>query len=199
MSALTRQMRGIAAAALRNVRQALRGVLRSSTPTWSNIGMNVEGLAGEQLAAELLQHYGFTSAPLPGAEVIVIPIGGQTSHGVVVATADGRYRLKVAEGEVALYTDEGDYIHMKRGHLIEVNTKTLTIKASSMVTLDTPLVSATGSVQVSQDVTAGQSITAGQDITAGGEVQDHTRSMQGDRDLYNSHVHGKTPPPAPSQ
>ncbi|MDF5874232.1 phage baseplate assembly protein [Pseudomonas aeruginosa] len=84
------------------------------------------------MATELVQHYGFTSAPLPGAEMIVLPIGGRTNHSVVVvATEDGRYRVQVVDGEVCLYTDEGDYIHMKRGRLIEVNTVDLLINAAN--------------------------------------------------------------------
>lgn len=123
--------------ALRNVRLALRGVLRRSETAWPNIGLEVEGLAGEQVATELVQHYGFTSAPLPGAEMIVLPIGGRTNHSVVVATEDGRYRIQVVEGEVSLYTDEGDYIHMKRGRLVEVNTVDLLINAANSVEINT--------------------------------------------------------------
>ncbi|MDF5830376.1 phage baseplate assembly protein [Pseudomonas aeruginosa] len=86
----------------------------SLNTAWPNIGLEVEGLAGEQVATELVQHYGFTSAPLPGAEMIVLPIGGRTNHSVVVAIEDGRYRVQVVDGEVCLYTDEGDYIHRAR-------------------------------------------------------------------------------------
>ncbi|MFM2477371.1 phage baseplate assembly protein V [Celerinatantimonas sp. MCCC 1A17872] len=37
------------------------------------------------------------------------------------------------------------------------------------------------------------------DIEASGEVSDHTRSMQEDRDIYNSHHHGDSPTPNESQ
>ncbi|WP_338505648.1 phage baseplate assembly protein [Erwinia aphidicola] len=37
----------------------------------------LSGLATEQLQdAELMQHYGFTSCPLPGTVGVVIPLGG---------------------------------------------------------------------------------------------------------------------------
>jgi len=94
---------------------------------------------------------------------------------VVVATADGRYRLPLVDGEVALYTDEGDYIHLKRGRLIEVVTDTLVVRAKTKVVLDTPLVEATG------------------------DVKDKVRTMQADRELYNAHVHGSSPKPLPQQ
>ena len=64
---------------------------------------------------------------------------------------------------------------MKRGRLIEVETETLVIRASTKVVLETPLVDATG------------------------EIKDQVRTMQQDRDLYNEHVHGNSPKPAPRQ
>ncbi|MGQ7818832.1 phage baseplate assembly protein domain-containing protein [Metapseudomonas furukawaii] len=137
MATLPRLVREQINRTLRNVRLALRGVLRRSETSWPNIGLEVEGLAGEQVATELIQHYGFTSAPLPGAEMIVLPIGGRTNHSVVVATEDGRYRIQIVEGEVSLYTDEGDYIHLKRGRLVEVNTVDLLINAANSVEINT--------------------------------------------------------------
>jgi phage gp45-like len=61
---------------------------------------------------ETLQHYGFASRPLKGAEGIVIREG---NHLVMIADDDRRYRIALEMGEVALYTDEGDKIHIKRG------------------------------------------------------------------------------------
>lgn len=70
---------------------------------------------------EHVSHYGFQSSPLPGAEGVAVFLGGERSSGVVIATEDRRFRFKtLASGEVALYTDEGDYIHFKRNRNIEV-------------------------------------------------------------------------------
>lgn len=56
---------------------------------------------------ERVQEYGFTSVPLPGAEGVVVFVGGNRDHGLIIATDDRRYRLKGLQGgEVALYTDE---------------------------------------------------------------------------------------------
>lgn len=158
-----------------NVRQAFRAIAARNSHSGAQIGVEMEGLAGEAVSGELMQHYGFVSGPLAGAEYIVLPVGGSTKHSVVIASGDGRYRVQVADGEVALYTDEGDFIHLKRGRLIEVETETLVVRASTKVVLDTPLVEATG------------------------EVKDRVRTMQEDRDLYNNHVHGSSPKPAPQQ
>lgn len=69
---------------------------------------------------EYIQHYGYTSRPLPNAEGIVLANGNNI---IMIATDDRRYRLEIEEGEVALYTDEGDFVHFKRGNLIHVSSK----------------------------------------------------------------------------
>ena len=84
-------------------------------------------------------------------------MGGKTSHGIVIATEHGSYRLKALKtGEVALYTDEGAKIVLKRGRLIEtdcdvfkVNCKTWEVNASDKADFNTPMLSA------SEQVTAG--------------------------------------------
>lgn len=90
-------------------------------------------------AIERFQNYGFTSVPLPGAEAAVLFVGGRRDHGLVVAVDDRRYRLKgLAEGEVAIYTDEGDYVHIKRGGTIEVKAATKAVVDAPAVELAQP-------------------------------------------------------------
>lgn len=180
MKGLAKMVREQAQRAAQQVRQAFRAVAASNTQD-SITTVQMEGLAGESVSGELIQHYGFTSAPLPGAEYIVIPVGGNSNHAVVVASEDGRYRLKIKDGEVALYTDEGDCVHMKRGRVIEIETETLHINASKLVRFETPLIETTG------------------DMKAAGDIEDHTRTMQADRVLYNKHKHGSSPTPDAQQ
>jgi len=180
MSNMARLVRDQVSRVMSNVRQAFRGTAARNTHG-TLIGVEMEGLAGESVSGELMQHYGFSSGPLPGAEFIAIPVGGNSKHTVVVASEDGRYRVVVKDGEVSLYTDEGDYIHMKRGRLIEIETDTLVVRAKTKVRFETPLIEQTG------------------DIKADGEIIDHTRSMQEDREIYNSHKHGGGPTPSPLQ
>ena len=64
---------------------------------------------------ERFQQYGFTSHPKVGAEALVLHLGGSRDHGVVIAVDDRRYRLTaLAEGEVALYDDQGSRVHLVR-------------------------------------------------------------------------------------
>lgn len=98
------------------------------------------GLLEDELRdqVERVQDYGFTSNPLPGAEAVTVFIGGNRDHGLTLKVDDRRYRLKgLKGGEVALYTDEGDFIHLKRGNNIEVKTKHLLADAQESCAVNT--------------------------------------------------------------
>lgn len=105
---------------------------------------------------EHFEPYGFTSNPLGGAEVLTAFIGGDRSHAVVLVASDRRYRIQeLKPGEVAIYTDEGDRIHFKRGRIIDIETETLNIKASGSVNFDTPTITQTGQIVSQGDQVAG--------------------------------------------
>jgi len=134
---------------------------------------------------ERWEDYGFTSHPLVGAEALVLALGGSTDHGAVVKVGDRRYRVTGLEaGEVCIYTDEGDRITFKRGREIVIDTQTLTINASTKVTLNTPLVETSGEVKAASDV-LDQSGGSG-------------RTMASMRSVYNSHTHPGGGGPDPS-
>lgn len=180
MRTMGRLVREQAARERQQFRQAFRAVAARNNHG-KLIGVDMQGLAGESVTGELFQHYGFTSAPLAGAEYIAVPVGGNSKHTVVVASEDGRYRVTLKDGEVALYTDEGDSVHLKRGRIVDVVTETFLVKAGKLVRFETPRVEASG------------------DIQADGEITDHVRSMQEDREIYNGHNHGGGPVPTQQQ
>lgn len=140
--------------------------------------VQVKLLAGEvQDGVKRFQDYGLTSRPLPGAVGIFVAVGGSRSNLAFIAFDDPRYRKKnLASGEVALYHHEGDYIHLKNGRVIEVNSgdlvkvvcqrieveaavsakvtsPTVDVIASTKVKLQTPLVEATADVQIGGNLT----------------------------------------------
>jgi len=89
----------------------IRGIIKSVTEGFIKL-FSASGRANESFSdREYFQHYGFTSRPREGAEIIIIREG---NHIIGIASDDRRYRLAIEDGEVALYTDEGDYIHLKR-------------------------------------------------------------------------------------
>lgn len=100
---------------IRIVRTVISGVVEGVIKRFSGSGRKGEQFTGR----EYFQHYGFTSRPKPGAEGVAF-IQGNTIY--LVATDDRRYRISLEEGEVALYTDEGDFIHFRRGREINIGS-----------------------------------------------------------------------------
>ena len=145
------------------------------------------GRADETFAdREYFQHYGFTSRPLAGAEGILVRDG---NHIIMIASDDRRYRLAVEDGEVALYTDEGDKVHLKRGRQIEVvggekvtvTTKEAHVDASVKAVVDT----ATAEVNASAKAT----VTSPEvDVVASAKVVLTTPLVEASQDV---HVMGK--------
>lgn len=144
---------------------ALRNFLARGVVALVQAGSKLQGLQMRLTAGEVkdgMEHfepYGFTSNPQPGAEGLAAFLSGDRSHGVVICVADRRFRLAgLQSGEVALYTDEGDFLHFKRGRVIEVETMTLKIKAGEAVEFDTPIIRTTGRIEsVGDQVAAGVS------------------------------------------
>lgn len=149
--------------AMSGQRQAYRGVLKRTNAVPGVQLIQGEGLAKEAIQdAELMQHYGLTTNPPAGTMFVALPVGGKTSHSVVVATEHSSYRLvALAPGEVALYTDEGDKLVFKRGRIVELHTKVLRIHAEEAVEFDTPEIRSTGKLNAAGDIEAGGDVKAG--------------------------------------
>lgn len=118
--------------ALARIRQAFRILIGATDSAAAVQRTQAQGIGNENLRGiELFQQYGFTSHPLPGTMGIVLPLGGVSSHSIVIATEHGAYRLKSLQpGEVALYTDEGAKIVLKRGKLIEADCETFRVNCT---------------------------------------------------------------------
>lgn len=68
---------------------------------------------GEDL--ERYQEYGLTSVPFVGSEGVVVFVGGNRAHGIVIATDDRTNRPKsLNPGDVCLYTDKGERVYLNR-------------------------------------------------------------------------------------
>lgn len=99
-----------------------RGVAQRSDDSKKLQVVQVSFLAGETADIERFQNYGFTARPLDGAEAMAVAVGGARGHLVAINVDDRRYRMKnLQQGEVAIYTDEGDFVHFKRGRIVQVN------------------------------------------------------------------------------
>ena len=141
-----------------------RAVLNAVADDASRQYAQITALANETKDnVERIQEYGFTSNPHPGAQVVFINFAGNRDHPAIIAVDDPRYRKNnLATGEVALYTDEGDFIHFKRGKIIE-------IKAATKLRIDTPLLEVTGEIKDRADTDG--------------------KTMEEIRNIYNAHTH----------
>ena len=76
------------------MRAAFRGKITLVVSSEPIQRVQLNGLADEVLQElEHLQEFGFASNPPEGSEAVVIPLGGDTTHGVVVATQHGCFRI----------------------------------------------------------------------------------------------------------
>lgn len=172
-----------------------RAVIRKINDDPKMQSVQAELLKGElRDNLERFQQYGFTSVPHPGAEGVAVFVGGNRDHGILVCVDDRRYRLKGMQGgEVALYTDEGDKVHLKRNREIEVITQTLkitcetaTVEASESVIIDTP------ETQITGNLTVGGNLNVAGNSASAGQVSDVNGTMQEMRVTYNGHKHTET-------
>jgi len=163
--------------ALGGLRPAYRGVLNRVNTKGGVQMTQVSSLASEtNPAGEFFQNYGLTSVPPDGAMAIMLPIGGGTSHSIVIATEHSSYHLQGLEGgEVALYTDQGASIILKRNKVIavecndyQVKCKRYRVEAEESATFDTPELTATQQVIAEGKISGngGMAIKGGDGATA---------------------------------
>lgn len=180
-----------------------RGVVESVDDSPMMRTVQAEFLPGD--VREGLEHfepYGFTSRVKEGAEAIGAFFNGDRSHGVVLVTADRRFRLHVEEGEVAVFDDQGQKVVLKRDGILVETPKNLTATVggnavatvsgtttlkSGAVTIDAPSVHITGTLSVDGHIsgTGGLAVSGGSgaavtgSITATGDIQAGSISLQG--------------------
>ncbi|EKN4022896.1 TPA: phage baseplate assembly protein V [Yersinia enterocolitica] len=157
----------------------VRAVVRRLDSSSKNQMLQIQMIADElKDNIEHLEPYGFTSAAHTGAEAFAAFPDGDRSHGVVLVVADRRYRIKGLEsGEVAIYSDEGDSIILKRGNKIELNTKQFIVNAEEKAVFNTPLIEASGQIK------------AHGNVESAADVQDKTGTMAAMRGQFNLHTH----------
>lgn len=84
--------------------------------------LQLQVLSGEaKEAVELFEPYGYTGVAMEGAESVVAFIGGSRTHAIALVQTDRRFRpTDLLPGEVALFTNEGTRIVLRRDGKVEV-------------------------------------------------------------------------------
>src|SRR3990167_10989877 len=91
-------MRALARVANRIRMLVARGIVRLVDDGAGIQIVQVSAMKGETRAQlERFQQYGYTSVPFPGAEAVVLFVGGDRAHGLVLSIDDRRYRLQSLE------------------------------------------------------------------------------------------------------
>lgn len=70
---------------------------------------------------ERVQNFGFSSHPKKGAQAVVVFIGGNRDHPIVIAADDRAYRPSLSQGEAAVYNAFNALVKLKNG-VIDINT-----------------------------------------------------------------------------
>lgn len=133
-----------------------------------------------------MAEYGFTSRPKPGAKAVAVFLRGDRSSPIVIATGDPASRMTgLVEGEVAIYDDLGQSVHLTRSGIVVTgaglpitvnNAPTVTVNAATEVVLNTPNLIVDGNIKATGDII---------DNTAS-----NAQSMASMRSAHNDHHHG---------
>lgn len=188
--------------AFNTVRQAFRGKVARVQAGGGVQKIQVEGLDGETVQdLEHAENFGFTSNPPAGSDCVVVPLGGKTSHSIIVTTTNGAYRITgLSDGETAVYNADGAKIVLKKGRVIEIDCDKLNIKAPSGVNITSEKVecSAVLTAQGQINGNGGMAVQGGSVTTFTGNVD-----MVGDlnttgaltnngKDVGSTHKHTET-------
>lgn len=146
------------------VRNSLvRGVVRAANdnPKLQTVDLQLEdGIRATRV--EHIHPYGFTHHPRPGAEVFVASLGGNRDHMVSFPASDRRYRIKVAEGEVAIHDDQGQKVHLTRDGVVVDTPKKADVKAGESARIEAPTITLKGNVVIEGNIThTGNMTTSG--------------------------------------
>lgn len=188
--------------AFNTVRQGFRGKVARVQAGGGVQKIQVEGLDGETVQdLEHAENFGFTSNPPAGSDCVVVPLGGKTSHGIIVTTTNGAYRITgLSDGETAVYNADGAKMVLKKGRVIEIDCDKLNIKAPSGVNITSEKVecSAVLTAQGQINGNGGMAVQGGNGTTFTGNV-----NMVGDlhttgaltnngKDVGSTHKHTET-------
>lgn len=188
--------------AFNTVRQAFRGKVARVQAGGGVQKIQVEGLDGETVQdLEHAENFGFTSNPPAGSDCVVVPLGGKTSHGIIVTTTNGAYRITgLSDGETAVYNADGAKMVLKKGRVIEIDCDKLNIKAPDGVNITSEKVecSAVLTAQGQINGNGGMAVQGGSGTTFTGNVD-----MVGDlnttgaltnngKDVGSNHKHTET-------
>lgn len=153
-----------------------RAIVTMVTDSLQRQGLQLKVLADETADdVERFQNYGHTSVPPAGSEAIVLGIGGARAGLVAIAVEDKSVRPKDLEaGDNCLYHLEGHRIILCKDGLLELEAKTVIIRATEKLIIISPDTEIQGPLHVTGPISSDEDVTAG-DISLSGH--DHEEGV----------------------
>lgn len=153
---------------------AARAVVRLVKDDAGRQRLQAEILKGEiRDGVERAQNYGFTSHPHPGADAVLISVGGTREQAIAIVVDDRRYRLLLQPGEVALYDDLGNAVKLLRDKVHVVGQQEIHAEAPTV------RVGATTVIIDAETLTVNADTTFNGSVTANGKAIDDTHTHSG--------------------
>ena len=109
-------------------------------------------LSDEIQEAERAQNYGFSSVPFVGADAFVLYGAGNRDNPVVMVVDDRKRRKDgMQPGEVSVYDDQGQVVHLRRNGIV-VEGQNVLIKSPGVIRIEGDKVEINGKTYVQEDV-----------------------------------------------
>lgn len=159
---------------------AARAVVRLVNDTEGRQRLQAEVLKGEiRDGIERAQNYGFTSHPHPGADAVVISVGGTREQAIAIVVDDRRYRLKLQPGEVALHDDLGNAVKLLRDKVHVVGIDEVHVEAPIVRVGATDVIIDATTTTVNSDLNVNGNTTFTGEVSANGKRIDDTHTHSG--------------------
>lgn len=116
-----------------------RAVISALDDTGDYQVVKLDVLADETLEdVERVQNFGFASNPPSGAEAVLLLVGGNRDHPIVISADTPKTRKKSLQpGEAAVYGNAtANYLYLKKDDTSELKTKKLTLMLTDGLTVD---------------------------------------------------------------
>ncbi len=115
---------------------------------------------------QIVQHFGFSSSPPLGSNVVAAFVGGDKSRGLIIGSVEpGSRRKLLLSGETVVHDQWGNEAHFGQHGITISHATSVTIKAAGSITLDAADVIVTGNLHVQTGVTGATTDARGK-ITA---------------------------------
>lgn len=139
----------------------------------------VEATKGELISGmERMQEYGMSSyPPTEGTDCLVAFLGGIREQGMIIVAENRRFRIKgLEQGEVAIFDDLGNVVHLQREQVL--------VKAVTKARVEAPIVEVDAQSQAK--ISSGASSI---DITPSGVAINSPRLTHNGRNIGATHTH----------